>query len=66
MTTPFPNIRPLSIRSEEVGTEDLVSSMNTSSEVSRGRGRPGTSGLLSRYLECLAFFSLSLIPARRM
>lgn len=29
MTTPFPNIRPLSIRSWESGTEDLVSSMNT-------------------------------------
>jgi hypothetical protein len=28
MTTPFPNIRPLSIRLEESGTEDLVSSMN--------------------------------------
>lgn len=29
MTTPFPNIRPLSIQAEESGTEELVSSMNT-------------------------------------
>lgn len=28
MTTPFPNIRTLNLRSEESGTEDLVSSMD--------------------------------------